>query len=288
MKGYARFAYSALGELAERRVPTHPQLQLKLARAHRLERAGVYLASLYLTAGIVALAALVLALALGIALHAPLLVMLIAPALLAGWACFSVFAVAPVLLENEAKERAKAIDESLPPGLNYLLALANAGLPPVEMWGSLARAKVFGALSFEAERIHRDLALMSQDILQALRNAQDRTPSQSFHEFLQGAISAFQSGVELESYLKAKGAQYQREAVEEQKKVLDTMGVMAEAFLVVVVAAPLFLIILLTVMSINQGAKVITYGFLLTFLFIPFAQLLIGAVIRGMDPRTWT
>jgi flagellar protein FlaJ len=74
--------------------------------------------------------------------------------------------------------------------------------------------------------------------------------------------------------------------VEQQHKVLDTMGVMAEAFLVVVVAAPLFLIILLTVMSIDQGEAVIGYGFLLTLVFIPMGQLLIGTVIRGMNPRS--
>lgn len=288
MNGYAKFAYGLLGPFAEKRVKSHPDLQKKLFRAHLTVRAGAYLAQLYLTAALAAAFALLLPALLLLALHVAPLYVIAIPLLASAWVGVSVFVLSPALLDNQGKEKAKEIDESLPPGLNYMLALANAGLPPVELWGSLARAKVFGALSFEAERIHRDLAIFSHDILFALRNAQDRTASAAFQEFLQGAISAFQSGVDLESYLKTKGAQYQHEAIEEQKKVLDTMGVMAEAFLVVVVAAPLFIIILLTVMSINQGGKVIFFGFLITFVFIPMSQLLIGAMIRGMNRQSWT
>lgn len=283
MRGFAKFAYRVAGPFAEKRVHHHRDLQNKLFQAHLPVRAGVYLAQLYVTAALAAVVGLVVPALILLAFDVKLVIVVFLPLLTSAWFAVAVFVLAPVFLKNRATEVAKGIDESLPAGLNYLLALANAGLPPVAMWGSLARAKVFGPLAYEAERIHRDLAIFSHDILHALRDAQARTPSAPFHEFLQGAISAFQSGVELESYLKTKGAQYQHESVEQQRKVLDTMGVIAEAFLVVVVAAPLFLIILLTVMAINQGEKVMFFGFLLTFVFIPMTQLLIGGIIRGMN-----
>lgn len=283
MNRYARLAYGAFGRLAERRAT--PALQRSLFQAHRSQRAAAYLASLYLTALLAALGGLAVGAALVLALRAPTIVALLVPGVLAAWIAIATIALAPLILQNSAKERAKQIDNNLPAGLNYLLALANAGVTPAQMWGSLARADAFGALSFEAERIHRDLTLFSQDLLQALRSAQERTPSASFQDFLQGAISAFQAGVELEIYLKAKCSQFQHETQERQKKVIDTMGVLAEAFLVVVVAAPLFLLILLTVMSINQGGKVIGYGMMLALGFIPLCQIVIGAMIRSMDPE---
>ena len=100
-------------------------------------------------------------------------------------------------------------------------------------------------------------------------------------------MSSFQSGVELEAYLKNKGQQYQHSAMEEQARAIDTMGVMAEAFLVVVVAAPLFLMILLTVMSISQGHSVNLYGFALSLIFIPLTQLIVVALIQSSTPKGW-
>jgi putative Ca2+/H+ antiporter (TMEM165/GDT1 family) len=55
-----------------------------------------------------------------------------------------------------------------------------------------------------------------------------------------------------------------------------------------VVAAPLFLVVLLTVMAINQGQSVIFYGFVLSLVFIPLCQVVIGALIGALNPKVWT
>lgn len=288
MNGFVGFAYRLLGKRAEAQAAKDGDLQKRLFKAHLPLRAGAFLAALWLASACVGVWGALMVAVVMLALHAsPLLVAavpLFAGAILGGWT----LALGPLWLANRAKELEKDIDESLAAGLNYMLALANAGMPPAAIWGSLARATAFGALATEAERIRRDLTLFSADILTALRNAQERTPSKRFHEFLQGAISSFQSGVELEAYLKTKGAQYQHEALDAQLRAIDTMGVMAEAFLVVVVAAPLFLIILLTVMAISQGEQVIFYGFVLSLLFIPLAQVMVGTMIQGLNPKGWT
>lgn len=289
MDAYTSFAYGIFGPAVERSRRQTTELQKKLQKAQMPMRASAYLSALYLSALLVAIPGLCLGLALAFALPGtPLLFKALLPLTFGLFLGGMVVAAGPLWLENVIGEKAKLIDENLPHGLNYMLALANAGLPPKEIWRSLATAKIFGPLAFEAERITRDLELFNQDILTALRAAQERTPSKSFHEFLQGAISAFQSGVELKSYLKAKGAQAQHDTVEKQLQTMDTMGVMAETFLVMVVAAPLFLIILLTVMAINQGPSVILWGFLLSLVFIPLCQIVIGALISSMNPKVWT
>jgi flagellar protein FlaJ len=281
---YAATAYRLFGRWTEAQCAKSPDLQTRLHKAHMFTKDSTFLASLYLTSAIAAIVALALAVGPFLVLQAPLVIRIVVPLLASLTVGVSAYLVGHVIVANRAVEVAKSIDENLPAALNYLLALANAGMTPRQIWRSLAERKVFGALAIEAERITRDLDVFACDILTALRNAEVRTPSQRFHEFLQGAISSFQSGVDLQTYLKAKGQQYQDASIQTQRQVLDTMGVMAEAFLVVVVATPLFLIILITVMAINKGQSVILFGYLLTFLFIPFAQVIIGAMIQSMNP----
>ena len=289
MHPYVSFSYGVFGPLTERSKAQTEDLQKRLLKAHMPYRASAYLAALYMTAALAALPGMLFGLALVFAIPGtPILLKFLVPLAFGLFLGGMTIAVGPLGLENQVNERGKLIDEYLAHGINYMLALANAGMPPKEIWRSLARARVFGPLAVEAERITRDLDLFSYDLLTALRLAQERTASRAFHEFLQGAISAFQSGVELASYLKTKGAQYQHEAEERQLKNLDTMGVMAETFLVMVVAAPLFLIILLTVMSINQGASVIAWGFGLSLVFIPLCQIIIGAMISTLNPKVFT
>lgn len=185
-------------------------------------------------------------------------------------------------------ERQREIDANLPHGLNYLLALAAAGLQPRQLFRSLAQQKVYGALAEECQLVSRDLEILGMDVLSALRSAQARTPSEKFKEFLQGAISAFSSGVDLEAYLRSKGEQYTREEIESQRQSLDVIGLMAETFLVVVVAAPLFLLVLLSVMSMSSGDDVIFWGYLIALAYIPISQIGISVVVQSLNPRVWS
>lgn len=289
MHPFVALSYGVFRGLAEKSRAQTDDLQRRLHRAHMPYRASAYLSALYMSAVLAAFPGIMFGAALAFALPGtPLVLKVLVPLAFGLFLGGMTIAVVPLYLENHIKERGRLIDENLPHAIHYMLALANAGLPPKEIWRSLAKARIFGPVATEAERITRDLDLFSYDVLTALRLAQERTPSKSFHEFLQGAISAFQSGVELTSYLKTKGEQYQHQAEEEQLKNLDTMGVLAETFLVMVVAAPLFLIILLTVMAINQGESIILWGFVLSLVFIPLCQVVIGAMISSLNPKVWT
>jgi flagellar protein FlaJ len=288
VNAYFALSHRLLGRWTSTRTATLVPLQRALFRAHRETRADVHLSGLWMAAGLAGLAGLLLGTLVALAAPLPPALRALLPLALAGTLFGWALALGPFLLRNQANELGKAIDEDLPHGLNYLLALASAGLTPRDMWGSLARAEVFGPLAYEAGRIRRDLDLFGDDLISALRAAQGRTASRRFDEFLQGAISAFQSGVDLENYLKTKGAQSQRQAVEEQLKSFDAMGIMAEAFLTTVVAGPLFLIILLTVMTVNQGKSVLLWGYVLVLAFIPLAQIVVGTLIKGMNPKVWT
>jgi flagellar protein FlaJ len=289
MNSFVFTSYRIMGRFTERSdARTLKDLQIALLKADWPMRAGAFQAALWVGASLSAIGGALLGILIAIVTGAPPFALAILPVILGLSVGGLAYAVAPLILANAGNERGKEIDENLPHALNYMLALASSGIPPRDIWAGLARQSVFGALSVEAERILRDLDIFGVDLLTAMRNAQERTPSKRFSEFLVGTVSAFQSGVELENYLRNKEQQYQRASLEAQLETIDTMALMAEAFLVVVVAAPLFLIILLTVMSINQGRSVLLWGYMLVLFFIPMTQVVIGTLVRSMNPRVWT
>ncbi len=188
--------------------------------------------------------------------------------------------------ESRANRRKKDIDTKLPYALNFIAAMSTAGITPAEIFKNLAEQPVYGEVHKEAAWIYRDIAIFNIDIITALRNAAYRTPSVKFQEFLQGAITTITSGGDLKKYFLAKAEEYMRENRRQQKEFLETLGVLAESYVTVVVAAPLFLIIMFSVMSLFGGSKstgLIMY--LLAFVMLPLANLGFAIVIQSMSPE---
>ena len=188
--------------------------------------------------------------------------------------------------ESRANRRKKDIDAKLPYALNFIAAMATAGILPSEIFKSLAEQPVYGEIHKEAAWIYRDIEVFSIDIITALRNAANRTPSIKFQEFLQGAITTITSGGDLKKYFMAKADEYMRENRRTQKEFLETLGILAESYVTVVVAAPLFLIIMLSVMSLFGGpANTALVLYLIAFIMLPIANLGFAVAIQSMAPE---
>jgi archaeal flagellar protein FlaJ len=157
-------------------------------------------------------------------------------------------------LSSRAKKRAKDINLKLPYALNYVAAMASAGVIPTEIFRSLGKQRIYGEVAKEASWIYKDIALHGIDIVTALKRAQERSPSIKFQEFLQGAITTITSGGDLKNYFLEKAARYQFENRQDQKAFIDTMGLMAETYVTVAVAGPLFMIVMMAIIAIISGA----------------------------------
>ena len=204
------------------------------------------------------------------------------PILLAALAYF----ITMMIPESKANSRKKDIDVKLPYALNFIAAMSTAGITPAEIFKSLAEQPVYGEVHKEAAWIYRDIAIFNIDIITALRNAANRTPSIKFQEFLQGAITTITSGGDLKKYFLAKAEEYMRENRRMQKEFLETLGVLAESYVTVVVAAPLFLIIMFSVMALfGGGASTGLIMYLLAFIMLPVANLGFALVIQSMSPE---
>ncbi|HWG91473.1 MAG TPA: type II secretion system F family protein [Candidatus Thermoplasmatota archaeon] len=279
--------YRTLGWPARKHALQDRELGLLLLRAARTERPESFLASLWAMGLIAAAGGLALSAFMVWATPASVPWFVTAPLLIVipAFSFMLTLVVGRFVVSLKVQERALDLDVNLLHGLNYMLALSAAGLEPKRMFKSLAGQRVYGVLAEEAGFIYRDLAILGFDLINALKNAIERAPSEKFREFLQGALSAFQSGVDLQDYLKAKVAHYQRQQVEDQRKFLDTLGIIAESFLVIVVAAPLFLITLLAVMSVNQGDSVLFWGYGIGLIYLPLCQIGVIIAVSGMTSK---
>jgi len=223
----------------------------------------------------------------GISFPPKLLIIVIPAPILIGAMAYLVTMMIP---ESKANSRKKDIDNKLPYALNFLAAMASAGVTPALAFKSLAEQPIYGEVQKEAAWIYRDMSIFNIDIVTALRNAANRTPSIKFQEFIQGAITTVTSGGDLKKYFFAKSEEYMRENRRMQKEFLETLGVLAESYVTVVVAAPLFLIVMVSVMSMvsaggGGGGSSLLIMYMLTFIMLPLAHLGFAVVISSMSPE---
>ena len=163
------------------------------------------------------------------------------------------FVLLGALPGSTAKSRGKQIDSRISPSMSFVSAMASADVNVDQIFKELARQKVYGQIAEEAAWITRDTELLGVDILTAIRTGATRTPSKRFQDFLQGVVTTATSGGQLKPYFLAKAEQYERENKLDRQKRVETMGLMAETFVTVVVAFPLFLVIILAIFAIIGG-----------------------------------
>jgi len=150
----------------------------------------------------------------------------------------------------KVSSRAKAIDRELPYAINFMAALASADVPIGRIFGALAKQReILPEMAKEAALIYRDMEVFEYDLMTAISNAMSRTASSKFQDFLQGIATVVYTGGSLKNYFMSKAEQYLFELRQEQRKDLEALSVIIESFIVVGVAAPIFMIIIFTVMG---------------------------------------
>jgi archaeal flagellar protein FlaJ len=185
----------------------------------------------------------------------------------------------------QAGNRRRNIDATLPYAINYITAMSTAGIPPAEIFRQLADSPIYGESSVEARYIVREIDMFGKDLIDALRITSVSTPSLRMKEFLQGAMGNIASGSNLTVYFRTKADQYAIENRQTQKLFLDTLGLIAESYVTAMVAGPLFLIILQSIMSVigNQANPIFLY--VIIYLMIPFGSIMFVIMISSMTPE---
>jgi flagellar protein FlaJ len=181
------------------------------------------------------------------------------------------------------KKRAADIDLFLPYAINFISSMAVAGISPAEIFKMLSMVNVYGELQREAKKIAKDITVMGTDNISALKHAIDISPSKKFKSFLQGIIGTVQSGSDLHIYLTNITDKYMEQDLVARKKDLDILAVIAEILVISVIAFPIFLVVILTVMGFFGGSMETSLNilFLFSFLILPLVYALFYLLIKS-------
>jgi len=293
---WQEFAWRTFGGFVQAHYKENQDLEDNLLRAHIKLRPEEYLANAWLNTTIAAVGSVVgafLVLLLLILVKASItliiagfLIVAVVPGLLAYAAYFGV----PILYRGKAgalaKKRGKQVDKRITGSMSFISAMASADVPVDVIFKELSKQPVYGEVAKEAEWITRDTELLGVDILTAIRNAAGRSPSNKFQDFLQGVVTTSTSGGQLKPYFLMKAEQFEKEDRLEMRKRMETLGMLAESFVTVVVAFPLFLVVIMAIMALiskTQSGFVLTLLYVVVGLMIPISQFGFIFVIWNME-----
>lgn len=170
--------------------------------------------------------------------------------------------------------RATKISLSLHNSVSYMFAMRRGGAEMLDIIRSLSEnAAVYGEVAVEFRQVLRDAEYFGHDLISALENLSMTTPSEKLKNFLEDLISVTASGGNISDYLETRVRLYQEEARFEQIQFLSTLQVIAESYVTVFVAGPLFLIIIMVVMGMVGGSAVLELS-IISYLVLP-----VGAMI---------
>ena len=119
------------------------------------------------------------------------------------------------------------------------------------------RADIYGEVALEFRQIVRDADFFGYDVVTAIRHLTETTPSEKLKDFLEDLLSVIESGGDMAEFLSMRVRLYQEEARFEQKQFLNILSIVAESYVTLFVAGPLFLIIIMVVMGMMGGAAVL-------------------------------
>ncbi len=172
-----------------------------------------------------------------------------------------------------ADNRAREIETALPATVSFIYALSRSGMEFPKILRIVAENEAtYGEAAAEFEVAIRNVDTFGMDVITALETMGRRSPSPQFQEFTANLVSVLQSGHSLSSFLERQYHDYREEAESQQERMLDLLGTLAESYVTVLVAGPLFLITILFVIGISVGETFEPLRALI-YIILPFANL---------------
>ncbi|MFC7227590.1 type II secretion system F family protein [Salinirubellus salinus] len=179
--------------------------------------------------------------------------------------------------------RRQSIDVTLPHAIVYMYALSYGGMNLSELVRSLADAEdTYGEVAREFDTVVRDLELFGNDLFTALQNLRNTTPSDNLEQFLDDLLSVLDSGGEVTGFLEDEARGYLEEAGDAQEDFLETLAILSEVFIVGFVATPLFLVVILVVISL-VGGQTIAQLTLLVYAVIPIGMVMFLVLVDTLS-----
>jgi len=189
---------------------------------------------------------------------------------------------------NTMRSRIRSIKTNLPFAINHMAAVVNSGVAPVHMFRLIADSKEYGEIVIEIEKIVEFVDLFGYDLTSAIGSVASTTPEKGFKDFLDGMITTIGGGGDIGSYLKEKADASLHTYQLERQKYIETISTYSDIYTGLLIAAPLFFVIALALVSILGGTimgmpvdMVIALG---TYIIIPLLNIVFIVFLELTQP----
>ncbi len=186
--------------------------------------------------------------------------------------------------------RRQKIEANLPLIANFMSVLSSSGMPPERVIRSLANVGDEFSVGDEARRIVADIELNGLDLNTALRSASLRSPSKNLSTMLGGMVTTSHMGGDIGGYLRLEADKYKKLRAQRLKGFIESLALIAEVYVSFLIALPLALVIMLSVMSfIGEGALMMGLNpqlilLLLTFVITPACVAILLLLVDSLTP----
>jgi flagellar protein FlaJ len=185
----------------------------------------------------------------------------------------------------EKNNRSIKINLTLHNAVAYMYAMRRGGAELMSIFYALSEnAPIYGEVALEFRQITRDVDYFGSDMLTAMRHLSGTTPSAKLKDFLEDLLSVIESGGDLSEFLASRVRLYQEEARFEQKQFLTLLSMVAESYVTLFVAGPLFLIIIMVVMGMMGGSAVLQLS-LVVYAIMPIGSFIFILLIDVVSGR---
>ncbi len=155
------------------------------------------------------------------------------------------------ILREKAHARASEIEATLPQTIAFIYALSRSGMSFPAILSTLSdNQAVYGEAAKEFSVVVNDMDTFGTDVITALTQLSERTPSDGMADLSENLASVLGSGKNVSGFLHEQYIQYKDESESQQRQYLDLLATFAEAYVTVLVAGPLFLITILVVIGL--------------------------------------
>jgi flagellar protein FlaJ len=194
------------------------------------------------------------------------------------------FMVAP---SSKASDRSSSLDREMPFAATYITVMSSGGIPPYMSFKRLADVELLPATRKEARDITRDVEIFGIDPLSALESAGKYSPLESFRDFVSGYASTVIIGGDVIHFLETKAEDIFKRGAIRVKAAAERLGMLLEAFIIIMVLMSLCFYILFSVESIySTGAEMGSGVIMYTFVFTPILSLVFLYLAHSLQPKT--
>jgi len=207
-------------------------------------------------------------------------------AVMTGAAILGFFYILPFM---KVGSRRQHLDQFLPFTSSYMTVLASAGVTPERILRSTSEKDPKFMLSDEIANVIGRIDLLGYDVINALNAEVERSPSSNYQDLLRGFAGVVRTGGDMKKFFQGiTDHLFQKRALSVQS-FIDTLGIIAETYVLMLIAFPLMLVVMLSIMaSIGGnlgGVDVFSFMYLLAFILIPICGVMFLFILDTMQPK---